>query len=105
MSTGKYRAAVTGHAMPEENEDYKLICAGASTLLQGLMYALEKAQTEGNTRYTEVEFRQEPGDSIAKVKPEHWAEPYAKRLRGIRCRDGAAGAELSGMCPYDGGRG
>ena len=93
VNTAKFRVSVKGHAMPEESEDYRQICAAASALAQSLMYCLTKMEEDGKSAYKSVEYRHDKGDIYIRVWPEHWAELGTKN----RITDYADGMELLAM--------
>lgn len=73
MTTSRYRMTVTGHAQPEESEDYRQICAAVSALTQSLAYSISKLNDERGALKA-FDYRGDPGDMKLKVYPEKWAE-------------------------------
>ena len=77
MNTSRLKLTVKGHAQPEENDDYKLICSAVSALAQGIVYSISKMDhAEGATR--SIQYRDTPGDYFLLVIPEQWAENMIK---------------------------
>lgn len=73
MNTKRLKLEVTGHAMPEEGDEFREICAAASALAQGLMYSIIN-YNDGEGTMKSIQYRDEPGDLRIKVFPETWAE-------------------------------
>lgn len=89
MSVERFTLVVKGHAEPEENEQYREICAGASMLAQGLMASIAKFQKEQDG-LRRILYRGDPGDFVMTVEPEPWAEATIRK----RMRAYADGLEL-----------
>lgn len=89
MSVEKFTLVVKGHAEPNESEQYREICAGASMLAQGMMASITKFQKEHNG-IRRILYRGDPGDMILTVEPEPWAEATIRK----RMRAYADGMEL-----------
>ena len=82
VNTSRYKVTVQGHATAEENEDYRAICAGVSTLAQALAYAIGKIGGD-KSALKKMDYRPERGNTLIRVWPEAWAE---LGIRGIfRC--------------------
>jgi uncharacterized protein YsxB (DUF464 family) len=80
MNTIRFKLTVEGHAMPEESEDYSIICAGASMLVQALVYSIEKFNSGGDA-LSSMKYRDDPGNVLLEVHPEEWARiSIAKRF-------------------------
>ena len=73
MNTTKLKLTIDGHATPEESDEYRQICAGASALAQALMYAMTK-YNDGKDTMKSVEYRPDAGNLMIRVYPEPWAE-------------------------------
>ena len=73
MNTARFKLTVKGHAMPEETERYKEICAAASALAQALAWSISKGNTEHESLKS-FEYRDDPGDLLIRAWPEEWAE-------------------------------
>lgn len=81
LSVEKFTVTVTGHAQPDEGENYREVCAAASMMVQGLAHSITKFQGAQNG-IREIDYRGEPGDMMLRVKPEAWAEATVrKRMR------------------------
>ena len=81
LSVDKFHLIVKGHAQPEESEDYREVCAGASMLAQGLAHSIAKFQKEQDG-IRHLLYRGDPGDMLLAVEPEAWAEATVrKRMR------------------------
>lgn len=89
MSVERFTLVVKGHAEPEESEQYREICAGASMLAQGLMASIAKFQREQDG-LRRILYRGDPGDFVMTVEPEPWAEATIRK----RMRAYADGLEL-----------
>ena len=89
MSVERFTLVVKGHAEPNESEQYREICAGASMLAQGMMASITKFQKEHNG-IRRILYRGDPGDMILTVEPEPWAEATIRK----RMRAYADGMEL-----------
>ena len=92
INTGKFRVAVTGHAMPEETDEYREVCAGISAMAQGLMYCMTKYESDHDALVS-VNYRSDPGDLLIEVTPNTWAESAMRK----RIRNYADGLELLAM--------
>lgn len=90
MNTARYKLTVKGHAMPEEGEQYKEICAAASALAQALAYSITKLPRDAMKSF---EYRPDPGDLLIRAYPEEWAELVTKN----RFKTYADGLELLAM--------
>ena len=69
---------VKGHALPEENELNKEICASASMLTQALAYSVSKFQDQQNG-ILQIDYRDQPGNMLLHVIPEKWAEAATRK--------------------------
>lgn len=92
LSVEKFKVTVTGHAQPEEGENYRETCAAASMLIQGLAHSITKFQAAQNG-IQEIDYRGEPGDMLLRIKPEPWAEATVRK----RMRAYGDGLELLAM--------
>ena len=81
LSVEKFILTVTGHAQPDECEQYREVCAASSMLVQGLAYSITKFQDAQNG-IQEIDYRNQPGDMLLRIKPDPWAEATVrKRMR------------------------
>lgn len=81
LSVENFTLTITGHAKPEECENYRQVCAGASMLTQGLAMSITKFQASQNG-IREIDYRDTPGDMLLRIKPDPWAEATVrKRMR------------------------
>jgi len=81
LSVEKFTLKIDGHAMPEEGERFREICAAASMLAQGLANSICKFQKAQNG-IREIVYRDTPGDMLLKITPDPWAEATVrKRMR------------------------
>ena len=81
LSVEKFTVTITGHAQPDECEQYREVCAAASMLVQGLAYSITKFQDAQNG-IQEIDYRNQPGDMLLRIKPDPWAEATVrKRMR------------------------
>ena len=87
VNTNRFRVTVTGHAQPEEGEQYREICAACSALTQSLAYTISKLPKEALKSF---EYRPDPGDLLIRAYPEEWAELVVKN----RFKTMADGLEL-----------
>lgn len=92
LSVEKFKVTVTGHAQPEEGENYRETCAATSMLIQGLAHSITKFQAAQNG-IQEIDYRGEPGDMLLRIKPEPWAEATVRK----RMRAYGDGLELLAM--------
>lgn len=81
LSVEKFTVTITGHAQPDECEQYREVCAAASMLVQGLAHSITKFQAAQNG-IQEIDYRDQPGDLLLRIKPDPWAEATVrKRMR------------------------
>ena len=81
LSVEKFTVTITGHAQPDECEQYREVCAAASMLVQGLAHSITKFQGAQNG-IQEIDYRDQPGDLLLRIKPDPWAEATVrKRMR------------------------
>jgi len=99
MNTARFKLTVTGHAQPEESEQYKEICSACSALVQALAYTITKFNHEGDALEL-FKFQDEPGNVILKVKPSEWAERSIRR-RFNEYGDGLELLALSHACSVE----
>lgn len=78
LSVELFRLKIDGHAMPEESEDYREICAGASMLAQGLAASITKFQARQDG-IRKIVYKGDPGDMLLEILPEPWAEATIKK--------------------------
>lgn len=81
LSVEKFTVTVTGHAQPDECEQYREVCAAASMLVQGLAHSITKFQAAQNG-IQEIDYDGTPGAVLLRIKPDPWAEATVrKRMR------------------------
>ena len=81
MQTSKYKLTVEGHALPEESEQYREICAATSALAQSLAWTISKGKRFGAKA---IEYRPDPGNLMLRVFPEMWENTaYSNAFRVI----------------------
>jgi len=96
LNTARWKLTVKGHAMPEESDQYKEICAAASAIVQSLVYSITKFNHEGDALES-MKYVNDPGDLLFKCFPEQWAETSIRR----RFNEYGDGLELLAMShPY-----
>lgn len=78
MNTARFKLTAEGHAQPEENAQYKEICAGVSAIVQGLVFTISKFNGKKDA-LTLFKYRDDPGNMLLKVTPEEWAEISMKK--------------------------
>lgn len=76
IDTKRMKLTVEGHAMPEESEDYQLICTAASALAQGLAYTISRS----GERIKSIEYRPEPGDLMLRAWPAEAEEKIQEKF-------------------------
>ena len=73
MNTTKLKLTIEGHAMPEESDEYKEICAAASALAQSLAYTVTR-YNDGEGTMKSFQYRPEAGNLLIRIFPATWAE-------------------------------
>ena len=78
MDTKTFTVIVKGHAQPEESDLYRITCASASMLAQGLAHSLAKFEAT-QKGILQFDLRNEPGDFVLHVIPDKWAEAATRK--------------------------
>lgn len=78
LNTARFKLEIKGHAQPEETSMFKEICASVSAIAQGLVYSVAKYESDHNA-IQEMDYRDEPGDFLWRVKPDPWAEALVRK--------------------------
>lgn len=73
MNTTKLKLTIEGHAMPEESDEYREICAAASALAQSLAYTVTK-YNDGDGTMKSFQYRPDAGNLLIRIFPAEWAE-------------------------------
>ena len=78
LNTARFKLEVKGHAQPEETKEYSEVCAAVSALAQGLVYTVTKYESD-HEAIGEMDYRNDPGDFLWRVKPDPWAEALIRK--------------------------
>ena len=82
MDTKRLKLKINGHAMAEESEKHKEICAAASALAQGLVFSISKSDAK-----KEMQYRPDSGNLFLLVMPEKGMDALI-RIRFVLYADG-----------------